>query len=52
LAQGAPGEPACGALRQLQAPNAVVPKPIAARVEGGKVTLALEPRSVTVVSVE
>jgi alpha-N-arabinofuranosidase len=44
--------PKVDSVNTFEAPNAVVPKPIAARVEGGKVTLALEPRSVTVVSVE
>jgi alpha-N-arabinofuranosidase len=33
-------------------PNTVVPKPVSARVQGGKVGLQLEPKSVTVISVE
>jgi len=32
-------------------PNAVVPKPFSANVQGGKLILKLEPKSVTVVSV-
>jgi alpha-L-arabinofuranosidase len=34
------------------APATVVPKPFAAKVQGGKLTLKLEPKSVTVVSVD
>jgi alpha-L-arabinofuranosidase len=33
-------------------PTMVVPKPISAKVEGGKLALKLEPKSVTVISVE
>ncbi|HKV38608.1 MAG TPA: alpha-L-arabinofuranosidase C-terminal domain-containing protein [Blastocatellia bacterium] len=36
----------------FEAPNAVVPKPISAKVQGGKVSLKLEPKSVTVISIE
>jgi len=36
----------------FEAPNEVVPKPVSARVEGGKLTVKLEPKSVTVISVE
>ena len=36
----------------FDAPNTVMPKPIAAKVRGGKVSLTLEPKSVTVISVE
>jgi alpha-N-arabinofuranosidase len=36
----------------FEAPNIVVPKPISARAQGGKLILQLEPRSVTMVSVE
>ena len=36
----------------FDAPNAVVPKPVSAKVQGGKLALKLEPKSVTVVSVE
>ena len=44
--------PKVDSVNTFEAPNAVVPKPIAAQVQGGTVALALEPRSVTVVSVE
>lgn len=33
-------------------PNSVVPKPISARIQNGKLTLKLEPKSVTVIAVE
>ena len=36
----------------FEAPVAVVPKPISAKVQGGKLVLTLEPKSVTVISVE
>jgi alpha-N-arabinofuranosidase len=36
----------------FEVPNAVAPKPITAKVQGGAITLAVEPKSVTVVSVE
>lgn len=36
----------------FDAPNTVVPEPISAKVQGGKLALNLEPKSVTVVSVE
>lgn len=36
----------------FDAPNTVVPKPISARAQGGKLVLKVEPKSVTVVSVE
>jgi alpha-N-arabinofuranosidase len=36
----------------FDAPNTVVPKPVSAKVVGGKLTLKLEPKSVTVLSVE
>ena len=32
-------------------PNTVVPKPVAARVLGDQLTLTLEPKSVTVISI-
>jgi alpha-N-arabinofuranosidase len=44
--------PRVDSVNTFEAPNTVAPKPIAARVQGGTVALALEPRSVTVVSVE
>lgn len=36
----------------LEAPTAVAPKTVAAHVQGNKVTLKLEPKSVTVISIE
>jgi alpha-N-arabinofuranosidase len=36
----------------FEAPNTVVPKPVSAKVEGGKLTVKLEPKSVTIISVE
>jgi alpha-N-arabinofuranosidase len=36
----------------FESPNTVVPKAMAVKVQGGKLSLALEPRSVTVVSIE
>jgi alpha-N-arabinofuranosidase len=36
----------------FETPNTVVPKPISAMAQGGKLILQLEPKSVTVVSVE
>jgi alpha-N-arabinofuranosidase len=55
-AKSATGEtltaPKVDSVNTFDAPNAVVPKPISATVQGGKVTLNLEPKSVTVISVE
>jgi alpha-L-arabinofuranosidase len=39
-------------LNIFEAPNDVTPKPMAAKVEGGKLSLRLEPKSVTVISIE
>jgi alpha-N-arabinofuranosidase len=36
----------------FEAPSAVVPRPIAARISGATLALTLEPKSVTVISVE
>ncbi|HKV24739.1 MAG TPA: alpha-L-arabinofuranosidase C-terminal domain-containing protein [Candidatus Acidoferrum sp.] len=36
----------------FDAPNAVVPRPISASVQGGRLELKLEPKSITVISVE
>jgi alpha-N-arabinofuranosidase len=36
----------------FEAPTTVVPKPVAGKIEGGKLVLNLEPKSVTVVSVQ
>ena len=55
-ARAATGEtltaPKVDSVNSFEAPNTVVPKPITAKVEGGAVTLTVEPKSVTVVSVE
>ena len=51
-----PGEtltaPKVDSVNTFEAPNTVVPKPISAKVQGGKLTLTLAPKSVTVISVE
>jgi alpha-N-arabinofuranosidase len=39
-------------INTFDAPNTVVPKPISAKAQGGNLVLKLDPRSVTVVSVE
>jgi alpha-N-arabinofuranosidase len=44
--------PKVDSVNTFEAPGAVAPKPISATINGGKVTLTLEPRSVTVISVE
>jgi alpha-N-arabinofuranosidase len=44
--------PAVDSVNTVEAPGAVVPKPVVAKVENGKVALKLEPKSVTVLSVE
>jgi alpha-N-arabinofuranosidase len=44
--------PQVDSVNTFDAPNTVVPKPVAAKVQGGRLTLRLEPKSVTVVSVE
>jgi alpha-N-arabinofuranosidase len=55
-AKSAAGEtltaPGVDSVDTFEAPNTVVPKPVVAKVQGGKVALKLEPKSVTVVSVE
>ena len=55
-AKSAAGEtltaPRVDSVNTFEAPNTVAPKPIAAKVQGGTVALTLEPKSVTVVSVE
>jgi alpha-L-arabinofuranosidase len=54
-AQSAIGEtltgPKVDSINTFSAPNTVVPKPFSAKAEGGKLTLKLEPKSVTVVAV-
>ena len=44
--------PRVDSVNTFDAPNTVVPKPVSANIQGGKVILKLEPKSVTVVSVE
>jgi alpha-N-arabinofuranosidase len=56
MAKSAAGEtltaPKVDSVNSFEAPKAVVPKPISAKVQGGKLSLKLEPKSVTVISVE
>jgi alpha-N-arabinofuranosidase len=55
-AKSASGEtltaPKVDSVNTFEAPNTVVPKPISAKAQGGKLILQLEPKSVTMVSVE
>ena len=55
-AKSATGEtltaPKVDSVNTFDAADAVMPKPISAKVQGGKLTLKLEPKSITVVSVE
>jgi alpha-N-arabinofuranosidase len=55
-AKSAAGEtltaPMVDSVNTFDAPNTVVPKPFSAKAQGGKLSLKLEPKSVTVVSVE
>ena len=55
-AKSAAGEtmtaPKVDSVNTFESPNTVVPKPISAKVQNGKLSLKLEPKSVTVVSVE
>ena len=44
--------PKVDSVNTFESPNTVIPKPISAKVEGGTLTLKLEPKSVTVISVE
>lgn len=44
--------PKVDSVNTFDAPNTVVPKPVGANAQGGKLTLKLEPKSVTVVSIE
>jgi len=44
--------PRVDSVNTFDAPNAVTPRPIAAKVQGGTITLTLEPKSVTVVSIQ
>ena len=55
-AKSAKGEtltaPAVDSINTFETPDAVVPKPVSVKVQGGKLVLKLEPKSVTVISVE
>ncbi|HTQ61814.1 MAG TPA: alpha-L-arabinofuranosidase C-terminal domain-containing protein [Candidatus Solibacter sp.] len=55
-AKSASGEtltaPRVDSVNTFEAPNTVMPKPIAVKVQSGKLLLKLEPKSVTVISVE
>jgi alpha-L-arabinofuranosidase len=44
--------PRVDSVNTFEAPNTVVPKPVAVKAQGGKLTLKLEPKSVTVFSIE
>jgi alpha-N-arabinofuranosidase len=44
--------PKVDSVNTFDAPHTVVPKPVSAKVQGGKLALRLEPKSVTVISVE
>lgn len=44
--------PKVDSVNTAEVPNAVVPRPVSAEIKGGKLTLKLEPKSVTVLSVE
>jgi len=44
--------PRVDSVNTFDAPRTIVPKPIAAKVQGGKLALKLEPKSVTVILVE
>jgi len=43
--------PKVDSVNTFEAQNAVVPKPVSATVQGGKLTLKLDPKSVTVISI-
>jgi len=55
-AKSAAGEtltaPEVDSINTFDAPNTVVPKPVSAKLENGKLSLKLEPKSVTVISLE
>ncbi len=44
--------PRVDSVNTFDAPQAVVPKPVVAKIQGGALALTLEPKSVTVISVE
>jgi alpha-N-arabinofuranosidase len=43
--------PKVDSVNTFEAPNTVVPKPVSATVQSGKLTLKMEPKSVTVISI-
>ncbi|HTP70523.1 MAG TPA: alpha-L-arabinofuranosidase C-terminal domain-containing protein [Dongiaceae bacterium] len=55
-AKSAAGEtltaPKVDSINTFDAPNTVVPKPVSAKIEAGKLSVKLEPKSVTVLSLE
>jgi alpha-N-arabinofuranosidase len=55
-AKSAAGEtlsaPKVDSVNTFDAPNIVVPKPISAKLQNGKLLLKVEPKSVTVLSIE
>jgi alpha-N-arabinofuranosidase len=55
-AKSAAGEtltaPKVDSVNTFDAPNTVAPKPISVKIQNGKLNLRLEPKSVTVISVE
>jgi alpha-N-arabinofuranosidase len=44
--------PKVDSVNTFEAPKTVMPKPITAKIKAGKLTLTLDPKSVTVISVE
>lgn len=44
--------PKVDSINTFEAPKTVVPKPIAGKIEDGKLTVKVEPKSVTVIAVE
>ena len=44
--------PKVDSVNSFDAPNAVVPKPVSFKAQGGKLALKLEPKSITVVALE
>jgi len=55
-AKSAAGEtltaPKVDSVNTFESPNTIAPKPVSAKAQGGKLTLKLEPKSVTVLSIE
>jgi alpha-N-arabinofuranosidase len=43
--------PKVDSVNTFDAPNAVTPKPISAKIQGGKLVIKLEPKSVSVISI-